>query len=442
MGRNILQRSTAMPVMGLQGALLQDSGLLLSKGVARSLETYPDKSRLDRRIVLIAVMDRHLHDVEASEPSATADARPEHVLATTATLAQQRTGAAATETSNGGAIHTTSPRLEASTPASQLQTTATSRHPHEGRTWVTQWTAGKHSQAPLNGLRQGSDVPRKRDPQSSREDSSGNSSEWLQSANGVAANASSSSQATSEATSSWDFAAADSRSTICMHPGSQRRAATAGHDASHAAAAASAARAHAEGSVGSGATAAAPPAAPAQEPPLPAVSKAPLGRPTAHTNGAPTASSPGPLQEAASCSSGPLKHHNGDSGTAAPSIHNATEEAGRGPDALAAACMPFEDPGGRGWYCCDLFAAGGGSVPGLQFASTPAGTVRTFGTADETSIALQALQGAQADTHSHAELIWDRTLPRILDGPHSKRTAQPACSTTQWLGRGCVRLSH
>eukprot|EP00892_Ulva_mutabilis_P000268 jgi/Ulvmu1/10241/UM060_0042.1 len=396
------------------GNLLQESGLQLSKGVSRSLEKYPDKSRLDRRIVLNAVIDRHLHDVRAAAPSNGADTVPEHRQ-----HAPSGNGAQPQFRQDDAASigHNRTVEQATSSDTSQEQVHAATSGPqlaHDNRTWVGKWVACQHSPPPVSGIalssaeadgqawHAGHDRSQQNQPQGMSE-LHGSATQQIErgaapgpaapapAANGSLDMSSRAAQAEGQVPHSG-ATAGDSRAAICMHPGGRPgpplpvRAPR--HSVTPEARAPAPATAQVRASMPAAAAALAEPSATAQR-------QAP-GEPPGPER--PPAASAAERQEAA----GPVPPRTApppttaNSNAGAPAAQRSaagTHETASGPAALASACMPFEAAEPRVWYCCDLFGAGGGSAPGLPFASAPIPVPPTLGARDDTAIALRALQG-------------------------------------------------
>lgn len=356
------------------------------------------------------MIDRHLHDVVAGEPSESAESTPEDVPKASAW------SPAAAEEHSKARLHAAAPQAESSPP----QANSAPQTAHDGRTWVTKWRAGQHSQAPLTGLRQGSTGTSGPTPDEKSTSPGGaeavaglqEGTVYRQGSNGATVHSHEASQAAthgagshpdsgSRDVSSWDFVAADSRAAICMHPGAHRAAQVSGGAAEHATPPAAAGSTSALESAHTAESVAVLTEAPAEPQPNPVPpSRCRQGRRAADANGSdapvPSSSSAPPQEPAtpSSCASALPAGRSGSEEAAVADTRDSGRSAESGPGVLAAACMPFEDPAARAWYCCDLFGADGGSAPGLPFASMPAGSIQTFGTADEATVAQKALQGA------------------------------------------------
>lgn len=356
------------------------------------------------------MIDRHLHDVVASDSLEIAESTPEDVPNASAL------SPTAAEEDSKDRPHAAAPQAESSPPQAHA-TESAPQVAHDGRTWVTKWMAGQHSQTPLTGWQapgstdasilksgeKGGQLGRVagaaglREGTVHRQGSNGTTDQGSPAATHGAGDP----DHQSRGSSSSGFAAVDSRAAICMHPGAHRAAQVSGGPAEHAARAATANSTAALEPARATEPVAVLPEAPAQpQPNLGLPSESRQGGLAAGANGSshpvPSNGSVPPQASAAPSSNTPAvpANRNGVGEIVAAGTGGSSGPTECGPGVLAAACMPFEDAGARAWYCCDLFGVDGGSAPGLPFASTPMARLQTLGTGDEVTVAQQALQGA------------------------------------------------
>lgn len=373
--------------------------------MSRSLEKYQDKSRLDRRIVLNAVIDRHLHDVRASDPLNGTDTRPDDRLQKRSSNgSRQSLDLAATPWISEGKV-TEPPSSHNPSPEEMTSSVSESQKSHENRTWVGKWAACKHSPPPVSSMHLDSSAAGEEDWSSALNRSRSSRAlgpaelqgavtataapDVADSATPLGSGSSGFDQPTATPNNT-DSANGDSRAAICMHPGGQP-----GPQVPE--------RSAADPSI----TDAADGATTADTPhptPVTAMTWAFLpdhlqATSTAEGNAAAAAAwSPrAPEAEGAASASGgsaaPAHDHGLAGATGAVLGGKRGAGAAHGPAALAAVCMPFAAPDERAWYCCDLFGVDGGSAAGLPFLSVPMASPQTLGAADNAVIALQALKG-------------------------------------------------
>lgn len=365
----------------------------------RSLKNYSRQSQLDRRIVLEAVIQKHLDNVNlpaASKKSRKRRSAQPHNAATEST---------GDMSSLSGLTHDRAPHQQSSSSVSD--TLATSNDTQDGRTWEwptsSEWAEDSSSiQVPQHTMRQGSASDCTLDSMQSgtREFSvvETRDSGRRQGGNGdrMGSPWGSFLATTPAAAGTREIASSDSRHAICMHPGAQH-------------------------SIDLPVGFADPGFRGAEEPEFDPTVQLPLEElmPDSPPERQPHFDVPaisGPSQTAAGANGNAARQadHEASTGSrqraampqpaesrpgsppatparSAPAAQTSPEAA---LSALEDAVTPFDDADERAWYCCDLFGEAGGSAPGLAFSSTPVRHVSRPITAEQSAIVAQALQGA------------------------------------------------